>query len=185
MVLVIAGIHSGEIAGKDAIRLLLRDIARGQGAGDRQPPAAGDRADLQSRRPRERAGPYNRFVQWGPEGGTGTRRNAQWLDLNRDFAKLESPECRALVRLGAQFDPHIFVDLHTNDGYEHQYDDALRRERPIRRCPARRRALVDRLISCPDHGSMKADGFASFFGYPVDELDLTSGIGGHAACRRT
>ena len=41
-------------------------------------------------------------AQNGPADGVGTRANAQGLDLNRDFVKLETPEVRALVKLAQQ-----------------------------------------------------------------------------------
>jgi hypothetical protein len=174
VVLVIAGIHSGEIEGKDAILLLLRDIARGL-----EPVIVSHLrlviVPIFNLDGHENRGEHHRFVQWGPEGGLGTRRNAQWLDLNRDFAKLESPECAALVRLGAQFQPHIFVDLHTNDGYEHQYD-VLFGAGVDPTLPGARDGVARRLVAATIE-AMAADGFrAHEFGYPVDDLDLTRGI---------
>jgi hypothetical protein len=43
------------------------------------------------------------------------------LDLNRDQMKLDAPESRALVRLYAEYDPHLSVDLHTTNGSRHGY----------------------------------------------------------------
>jgi len=174
VVLIIAGIHSGEIEGKDAILMLLRDIARG-----REPAIVSHLrvviVPIFNLDGHENRGRYHRFVQWGPEGGSGTRRNAQWLDLNRDFAKLESPECAALVRLGAQFQPHVFVDLHTNDGYDHQYD-VLFGDGVDPTLPGARDRFARRLVAATIE-AMAADGFrAHEFGYPVDDLDLTRGI---------
>lgn len=174
VVLVIAGIHSGEIEGKDAILLLLRDIARGL-----EPEIVSHLrlviVPIFNLDGHENRGMHHRFVQWGPGGGIGTRRNAQWLDLNRDFGKLDSPECAALVRLGAQFQPHIFVDLHTNDGYEHQYD-VLFGAGVDPTLPGERDGVARRLVAATIE-AMAADGFrAHEFGYPVDELDLTRGI---------
>jgi hypothetical protein len=174
VVLIIAGIHSGEIEGKDAILLLLRDIARGL-----EPEIVNNLrlviVPIFNLDGHEKRALHHRFAQWGPNGGMGTRRNAQWLDLNRDFGKLESPECAALARLGAQFQPQIFVDLHTNDGYEHQYDvlfgGGVDPTLPGARGPLARR-LIDATIE-----AMKADGYLGHeFGYPVDEQDLTRGI---------
>src|SRR5439155_16441519 len=62
----------------------------------------------------------NRTYQPGPEE-VGTRANAQGLDLNRDFVKLESPEVRALVRFLNQWDPAVFIDCHTTNGSFHRY----------------------------------------------------------------
>src|SRR5690606_10399060 len=53
--------------------------------------------------------------------GAGTRANAQGLDLNRDFVKLETPEVRALVKLFNTWDPALVVDCHTTNGSRHRY----------------------------------------------------------------
>ncbi len=121
VVLITGAIHSGESCGADALLLLLRDIARGL-----EPDVTAHlrlvlvpifNVDGHVRR-----SPYNRYTQVGPECGFGRRRNALNLDLNRDFAKLDTPECQALVLLASQFRPHIYMDLHTDDGIGHQYD---------------------------------------------------------------
>jgi len=51
----------------------------------------------------------------------GRRSNARDLDLNRDNAKLESAEARALSRLVQEYDPHVALDLHTTNGTFHAY----------------------------------------------------------------
>jgi hypothetical protein len=55
----------------------------------------------------------------GPELA-GVRYNGQMLDLNRDYAKLESPEVRGLVRLLSTWDPALFIDMHTTNGSYHR-----------------------------------------------------------------
>ncbi|PAP77466.1 M14 family metallopeptidase [Rubrivirga marina] len=114
-VLVFANIHAGEVAGKDAMLELLRDVAGG---------AHREWADslvvmiapIYNADGNERAGYDHRPYQLGPVDGVGTRTNAQGLDLNRDFVKLASPEARALVGLIRDADPHVVVDLHTTNG---------------------------------------------------------------------
>jgi hypothetical protein len=69
----------------------------------------------------ERISTDNRSAQNGPIGGVGRRENAQGLDLNRDYMKLESPESRALVRLFNRWDPYLTMDLHTSNGSYHGY----------------------------------------------------------------
>jgi hypothetical protein len=69
----------------------------------------------------ERMSRTNRPGQVGPEEGMGIRHNAQDLDLNRDFVKLETPEVRALVRFFTEWDPAIVLDAHTTDDSFHQY----------------------------------------------------------------
>ncbi len=118
--LILGNIHSGECAGKEAILMMMRELA---GNPDHRwldnlvlvfiPNYNADAND--------RMGKQNRPGQMGPEQGMGRRENAQDLDLNRDFVKLESPEARALVRLIDQINPHLFIDCHTTNGSQHQY----------------------------------------------------------------
>ena len=119
-VLAQAGIHSGEIDGKDAGLMLLRDIAfRGK---------AGllDGANLLfvpvfNADGHERTSPYNRPNQRGPVS-QGWRNTAQNLNLNRDYAKLDTPEMRAMVGLIRRYRPDLYLDLHVTDGADYLHD---------------------------------------------------------------
>lgn len=51
----------------------------------------------------------------------GFRGNAQNLDLNRDFIKMDSRNARALVGLMAKEQYHLFIDNHTSNGADYQY----------------------------------------------------------------
>ncbi|WP_426050694.1 M14 family metallopeptidase [Brevundimonas sp. SL161] len=115
-----AGIHPGEIDGKDAGMMLLRDIAFGS-KGDLL-----DRANLVlipilSVDGHERASPYSRPNQRGPRiqgwRNTGTNQN-----LNRDFLKLDQPEMQALRRFINGLKPDLYLDIHVTDGMDYQYD---------------------------------------------------------------
>ena len=115
-----AGIHPGEIDGKDAGMMLLRDIA----FGDRR--ALLDRVNLVfvpilSVDGHERSSAYSRPNQRGPNN-QGWRNNAQNLNLNRDYAKLDTPEMRALVALIQSVHPDLYLDVHVTDGMDYQYD---------------------------------------------------------------
>ena len=114
-VLVFANIHAGEVAGKDAMLALLRDLATGRHA------AWADSlvvlvAPIYNADGNERIASDNRPLQLGPVEGMGQRPNAAGLDLNRDFTKLASPEARALVGLIRDADVDVVVDLHTTNG---------------------------------------------------------------------
>lgn len=120
VVIVQAGIHAGEIDGKDAGLMLLRDIAF-RGRADLL-----DHVDLVfipvlNADGHENASELGRPGQRGP-GRKGSRTNALGLDLNRDYARLESPEVAAVVRLLRQFDPALYIDVHASDGPDYQYD---------------------------------------------------------------
>ena len=114
-VLVFANIHAGEVDGKEALLVLLRDLAAGRHA------AWADSlvllvAPIYNADGNDRGALDNRPLQLGPVGGMGQRPTAAGLDLNRDFTRLAAPESRALVALIRDYDPHVTVDLHTTDG---------------------------------------------------------------------
>jgi murein tripeptide amidase MpaA len=117
------GIHAGEIDGKDAGLMLVRDIAfRGK---------AGllDKADLVlvpifNVDGHERTSPFNRPNQLGPVS-QGWRTTAQNLNLNRDYTKADAPEMQAMIALIRKYDPVLYLDLHVTDGTDHQYDVAF------------------------------------------------------------
>jgi len=115
-----AGIHPGEIDGKDAGMMLLRDMAFG-GKSDLL-----DRANLilipiLSVDGHERASAYSRPNQRGPRI-QGWRHTATNQNLNRDFMKLDQPEMRAVMGLIRKYDPALYVDIHVTDGMDYQYD---------------------------------------------------------------
>jgi hypothetical protein len=55
----------------------------------------------------------------------GFRTNAENLNLNRDYTKLDTPELRALLDLWRRWDPVVYVDLHTTDGAQFEHDVAV------------------------------------------------------------
>lgn len=119
-VLMLGGIHSGECDGKEALLALARDMAAGK-HGDwwhslRLVFVPNFNADGNERR-----GKAHRPGQAGPDQGMGIRENAQGLDLNRDFVKLDSPEVRGLVAALNAFDVDVLIDTHTTNGSLHGY----------------------------------------------------------------
>ncbi|MFQ5746917.1 MAG: M14 family zinc carboxypeptidase [Gemmatimonadota bacterium] len=119
-VLVMADIHAGEVCGKEAALVLLRDLATG-GHAEWADSLVLLVAPIYNADGNERIDLRNRRLQNGPVGGMGQRPNARGLDLNRDHTKLESPEARSLVRLLRAYDPHVVIDLHTTNGTVHAY----------------------------------------------------------------
>jgi hypothetical protein len=117
IVLIQNGIHAGEIDGKDASLLLLRDLALGRH------PEVLDRLTLlvlpiYNVDGHERVSPYNRPNQNGPRQGMGFRSTTNGLDLNRDYLKISSEEARSLVSLVNSWRPHLHVDDHVTDGID-------------------------------------------------------------------
>ncbi len=116
-----AGIHSGEIDGKDAGLMLLRDMTVGGRKGELLDGANFLFIPILSVDGHERFSPYSRMNQRGPQA-MGWRTNRRNLNLNRDFAKLETEELRALVPMILTWQPDLYLDLHVTDGADYQYD---------------------------------------------------------------
>lgn len=115
-ILLAANIHSGEVEGKEALQMLLREVVEG---------ALDEELDNQVLLVVPIFNPDGND-QLGDNRGddgpelAGVRHNAQNLDLNRDFMKLATPEVRALVRLVREWDPVLYVDMHTTNGSYHR-----------------------------------------------------------------
>ncbi|GIU15054.1 MULTISPECIES: M14 family metallopeptidase [unclassified Shewanella] len=118
--LVQAGIHSGEIDGKDAGMMLLRDMVFNGKA------ELLDNANLLfvpifSVDGHERSTEYNRVNQRGPVN-MGWRTTAQNLNLNRDYAKADTPEMQHMLQAINIWQPDLYIDVHVTDGIDYQYD---------------------------------------------------------------
>jgi hypothetical protein len=118
--LIVAGIHPGEIDGKDAGFMFLRDLAIQQQFGGVPQNITILFVPIFNVDGHERFGPYNRINQDGPEE-MGWRTTAQNLNLNRDFLKADAPEMQAWLKLFQQWLPDFFMDIHVTDGADYQY----------------------------------------------------------------
>jgi len=116
-----ANIHAGEVEGKEAAQMLLRNLAAGRLRGLLQrmvllvvPIYNADGNEHWA------SGEENRPGQNGPER-VGRNTNGQGLNLNRDYVKMEAPETRGSAALLRAWDPELFMDLHTTNGSYHGY----------------------------------------------------------------
>lgn len=114
VVYIQANIHAGEVEGKEASLMFVRDLLLGNKELLKDvvllvcPIFNPDGNDLIST--------ANRAHQNGPKNGVGVRPNGQSLDLNRDAMKVETPEMKGLLDAFNKWDPAIFADLHTTNG---------------------------------------------------------------------
>ena len=120
IVLVQSCIHPGEPNGKDAMFLLVRNMLRGRENGDLLKDFSFLFVPVLSPDGLADFSPFNRINQNGPKQ-MGWRVNAQGLNLNRDFTKLDSPELRGLVALFSKWQPDLFFDTHATNGADYQY----------------------------------------------------------------
>lgn len=121
IILIQAGIHAGEIDGKDAGFALLRDIAITKTRAGLLKDAVLLFVPIYNVDGHEISSPYNRINQNGPDemGWRGTSAN---LNLNRDYMKTDAPETRAFLKLWNDWKPDFFFDLHVTDGADFQYN---------------------------------------------------------------
>lgn len=127
VVLVQCGIHAGEVEGKEAALMLVRDVLDGCHG------ALLDRlillvAPLFNVDGNERIDPENRKLeiehfrgQMGP-AGVGTRENAAGINLNRDYMRQQGAEMRLMQsRVCQPWNPHLVIDCHTTNGSIHRF----------------------------------------------------------------
>lgn len=125
--LIQGGIHAGEIDGKDAGFLALREVLENKAA-----PGALDKQVLLfipvfNVDGHERFKKWNRPNQRGPIE-TGWRATAQNFNLNRDYAKADSPEMQAMLALVNTWDPLAYIDLHVTNGAKFEHDVSIQVE---------------------------------------------------------
>lgn len=118
IILINNGIHPGEPDGIDASMMLIRDAATGK----LQVPEHVVLAVIPvfNIGGALNRGSFSRANQNGPKA-YGFRGNAQNLDLNRDFIKLDAKETQTLVQLFHKLDPDIFIDNHVSNGADYQH----------------------------------------------------------------
>ena len=127
VVLIQGGIHAGEIDGKDAGFLALREVLEGRAA-----PGALDKQVLLfvpvfNIDGHERFKEWNRPNQRGPVE-MGWRTTAQNFNLNRDYVKADAPEMQAMLALVNAWDPLAYVDLHVTNGAKFEHDVSIQVE---------------------------------------------------------
>lgn len=113
-------IHGGEVEGKEAILILLRDILHGDKAHllENQILAL---APIYNADGNDRMSENSRPSQELSPVMTG-ERYSNGFDLNRDGMAVETPETQGLYRNVLQrWDPQLFVDMHTTNGTWHGY----------------------------------------------------------------
>lgn len=127
VVLIQGGIHAGEIDGKDAGFLALREILEGKVAKGTLGKLVWVFVPVFNVDGHERFGAWNRPNQRGPQE-MGWRTTAQNYNLNRDYMKLDTPEMQAMHALINEWDPLAVVDLHVTNGAKFEHDVSIQVE---------------------------------------------------------
>lgn len=121
VIFIQAGIHPGEIDGKDAGLALLRDAVITKTLPNLLKDVVILYVPIYSVDGHENSNPYMRINQNGPDE-MGFRGNANYLNLNRDYMKADAPETRAWLGLWNEWKPDFFIDCHVTDGADFQYN---------------------------------------------------------------
>lgn len=120
VLLIINGIHSGEIEGKDASMMFLREMLVEGKHRDILENVIFLIVPIFSVDGHERASYYNRINQDGPLN-MGWRTTARNLNLNRDWTKADAPEMSAMLKMVSSWQPDFIIDNHTTNGADYQY----------------------------------------------------------------
>lgn len=121
VVLMQGGIHAGEIDGKDAGFIAIREMLTAKTTANTLAKVTLVFVPVFNVDGHERFGAWNRPNQIGPQE-MGWRTTAQNLNLNRDYTKADAPEMQAMLRLLNEWDPILYADLHVTDGAKFEHD---------------------------------------------------------------
>jgi len=175
LVMIQCGIHAGEIDGKDAMLLLVRDIViykKYQNLLDNVDILIIPIFNVDGH---ERISPYNRINQNGPKE-MGWRVNALNLNLNRDYLKADALEMKYWLKLFNSWMPDFFVDCHVSDGADWPYTAMyeVEKNQNINKEIAswtKEKLLPYVLSTCEKNGHP----LIPYIGF-IDEFDITKGI---------
>ncbi|KQV42860.1 M14 family metallopeptidase [Massilia sp. Root335] len=163
--LIQGGIHAGEIDGKDAGFLALRELLEGRLASDVLDKQVLLFVPVFNVDGHERFAKWNRPNQRGPVE-MGWRTTAQNFNLNRDYVKADAPEMQAMLALVNAWDPLTCVDLHVTDGAKFQHDVSIQVEPVYSGDPAFRKAgqalRANVIADIGKQGSMPQSYYMSF-----------------------
>lgn len=183
VILIQAGIHSGEIDGKDAMFTILREMLVQHRDTEVLDSVIILFVPIFSVDGHERFSAFNRINQNGP-AEMGWRTTARNLNLNRDYMKADTPEMRAMLTLFRQWLPDLYVDCHVTDGIDMQYDITYATElgpnidRGI--VSYLKTTLMPRVLD-----RVERDGHPIFwYVFPREETDLSKGMGSGASTPR-
>jgi len=132
VVLLLSGIHAGEVEGKEACLMLARDLLAERGPLDGGEILAGVTlliVPLFNPVGNDAIDPGNRKLylpkltgQLGPDSGVGTRVNADKINLNRDYLRQQALEMRLLQsRVCQPWEPDLTFDNHATNGSVHRF----------------------------------------------------------------
>lgn len=168
-------IHPGEVDGKEASEMLLRDIVVSKKHAAWLDQAIFLSLPIFNVDGHERFSAHNRINQDGPDE-MGFRATAQRLNLNRDFIKADAPEMRAWLKFFTAWLPDFFIDNHVTDGADFQYDITIDIVENQEIWPTVGQWVKSSYLPYLED-AMSTDGHVmGWYGGPVDRSDPTKGF---------
>ncbi|MBP7866603.1 MAG: hypothetical protein KA419_11695 [Acidobacteria bacterium] len=170
-----ANIHAGEVEGKEALQVFLRELVAGRHR-DWLRRGIFLVVPIFNADGNEPVSPANRNYMPNPAKGVGQRATIANLDINRDYVKTETREVRAVLeKVLLRWDPLVYLDIHTTDGSYHRETVTYTSPMGPNWDPALSRFLWDRLYPAVDR-ALRAQGIASLpYGDFKDDLKPESG----------
>ncbi|MEQ1505865.1 MAG: M14 family metallopeptidase [Myxococcota bacterium] len=183
LVLMVDGIHPGEVEGKEATLALLRDVLDGR-EGDWLDGVTLVVVPLFNPDGNDALDPANRRLELPKLSGqlgpvVGTRTQSHGINLNRDYLRHQAPEMRLLLeRVLAPWAPDLTIDNHATNGSVHRMQMTVDVPHTVESGRAEPIALVrDRLV--PDViAAVRKRGFESgwYGNFVEDERALDASV---------
>lgn len=124
VVFIIAGTHAGEIDGKDASLMKLREFLENKSSDNPLNKMTLVWIPVFNVDGHEHRGRFQRPNQEGPFE-QGERTTARRINLNRDWMLAQTPEMKSMLNLINQWNPAVTIDLHVTDGLRFRHDVSL------------------------------------------------------------
>lgn len=162
------GIHAGEPCGIDASIMFARDLVAGKLKDVPLINAQVAIIPVYNIGGALNRGSFSRANQNGPKA-YGFRGNAKNLDLNRDFIKKDSRNADWLTIALRAMSPDVFIDTHTTNGADYQYDITVIATQPEKLGPVLGPYLRDQMLPAL-YGGVEAAG------HPVSPYVYSNGV---------
>ncbi|MFK8056534.1 MAG: M14 family zinc carboxypeptidase [Saprospiraceae bacterium] len=162
------GIHAGEPCGIDASMMFARDLVAGKLKDVPLVNAQVAIIPVYNIGGALNRGSYSRANQNGPKA-YGFRGNSKNLDLNRDFIKHDSRNADWLTVALRAMSPDVFIDTHTTNGADYQYDITVIATQPEKLGPVLGPYMRDQLLPALYRGVEAA-------GHPVSPYVYSNGV---------
>lgn len=177
IILIQNGIHSGEIGGKDASFMFVRDVLVSQKYASLLDHVTLLIMPVFNIDGHERVSAYNRINQAGPRE-MGFRVTAQRKNLNRDYLKADTPEMRAWLKMWTSWKPDFLMDNHVTDGMDYQYDVTISMPSGLEIWPTVGNWVRRSFLPKFQTGLEQQGHVVGPYIEPIDELDVKKGFQG-------